>query len=151
MFGGANQVTGICSCLVAKAISWSSRRQESGQHSLWGDVGTLRGGGGHYLPIWQSLGVGAALAGCSFANRCLCSSGCEEGMGDIFSGARGFASRVCAPHEGRRTFTVSQAPTEGKEKHERLSCVPRTAPAFLKPLRVLETPLNDQAGVFKFV
>lgn len=43
MFGGANQVTGICGCLVAKAISWSSRRQEPGQHSLWGDVDTLRG------------------------------------------------------------------------------------------------------------
>lgn len=56
VLGGANQVTGMCGCLVAKAISWSSRRRE-----------TRRGECGHPARArWSSparraeLGVGAA-------------------------------------------------------------------------------------------
>lgn len=105
VLGGANQVTGMCSCLVAKAISWSSRRQQPGQQ---GNAGTLWRRGAHYLPTWQSLGLGAALAGCSFANRCLCSSRCGGRIGDILS-----ASSVCAAPEGRWTLTVSWAPAGG--------------------------------------
>lgn len=44
---------------------------------------------------------GAGLVGHSFAKRCLCSSKHEEGIGDIFSRVGGFASRVCAPLEGK--------------------------------------------------
>lgn len=56
VFAGPNQVTGMCSCLVAEAISWSSRRREWGQLWLRGTAGTLRGRGGHYLPAWQGRG-----------------------------------------------------------------------------------------------
>lgn len=132
VFGGANQVTGMCSCLLAKAISWSSRSQESGQRSLWGTEGTLRGWGGHYLPtlLWHDAHL--QIDACA-------RPGVEREWAISSLGQEALPAEFALCSKGGELSQSPEHPQRGN----------RATPAFLKPLSILETPLNDQGGVFK--
>lgn len=56
-----------------------------------------------------------------------------------------------ACQQGLKLGELSQCPStrRGETEPREAGNAPRPAPAFFKPLSILETPLNDQGGDFK--